>query len=233
MKKLITAIFFFLCLGLTAKAQILQSSTPEADSLAFAKVRERMDSIRQYRPTVGLVLAGGGARGLAHLGVIKYIEELGIPVDLVARTSMGGLIGGLYAMGYKHDQLDSLVRDIDWPVMMSDNIPDSYVGYKIKKYREKFVIRIPHHYDNEDIKRRLEQEKLLEKMSEEAGAGTADMLQESLNKMGLGMPDGYLYGLNVRNMLSSVSVGYQDSISFADLPIPYANVATDLYTMTP
>ena len=233
MKKLITAIFFFLCLGLTAKAQILQSATPEADSLAFAKVRERMDSIRQYRPTVGLVLAGGGARGLAHLGVIKYIEELGIPVDLVAGTSMGGLIGGLYAMGYKHDQLDSLVRDIDWPVMMSDNIPDSYVGYKIKKYREKFVIRIPHHYDNEDIKRRLEQEKLLEKMSEEAGVGTADMLQESLNKMGLGMPDGYLYGLNVRNMLSSVSVGYQDSISFANLPIPYANVATDLYTMTP
>ena len=233
MRKLITALFISLCLGLTAKAQILQSATPEADSLAFAKVRERMDSIRQYRPTVGLVLAGGGARGLAHLGVIKYLEELGIPVDVVAGTSMGGLIGGLYALGYKHDQLDSLVRAIDWPVMMSDNIPNSYVGYKIKKYRDKFVIRIPHRYDNEDIKRRLEQERLLERMADEAGSGSTDMLQESLNKMGLGMPDGYLYGLNVRNMLSSVSVGYQDSLSFADLPIPYANVATDLYTMTP
>ena len=233
MQKFLASILAALCLPLAANAQILQSATPEADSLAFAKVRERMDSIRQYRPTVGLVLAGGGARGLAHLGVIKYMEELGIPVDVIAGTSMGGLIGGLYAMGYKHDQLDSLVRAIDWPVMMSDNIPNSYVGYKIKQYRDTYVIRIPHHYDNEDIKRRLEQEKLLERMSEEAGTGTADMLQESLNKMGLGMPDGYLYGLNVRNMLSSVSVGYQDSISFADLPIPYANVATDLYTMTP
>ena len=233
MKKLITAIFFFLCLGLTAKAQILQSSTPEADSLAFAKVRERMDSIRQYRPTVGLVLAGGGARGLAHLGVIKYIEELGIPVDVVTGTSMGGLIGGLYALGYKHDQLDSLVRSIDWPVMMSDNIPDAFVSYNIKKYREKYLIRIPFHYDNEDLARRLEQEMIAEKMYKESGHDSADMLQESINKMGFGMPDGYLYGLNVRNLLSSVSVGYQDSISFANLPIPYAAVATDLYSMTP
>ena len=233
MKKFALAILFAFILGASAQAQILQSATPQADSLGFAKVRERMDSIRQYRPTVGLVLAGGGARGLAHLGVIKYMEELGIPVDVVAGTSMGGLIGGLYAMGYKHDQLDSLVRAIDWPVMMSDNIPNNYVGYKIKKYREKYIIRIPHHYDNQDLARRLEQEKLVEKMAEEAGNGSTDMLQESMNKMGIGMPDGYLYGLNVRNMLSSVSVGYQDSISFADLPIPYANVATDLYTMTP
>ena len=233
MKRLLTTIIITLCLPFAANAQILQSSTPEADSIAFARVRERMDSIRQYRPTVGLVLAGGGARGLAHIGVIKYIEELGIPVDVITGTSMGGLIGGLYALGYKHDQLDSLVRDIDWPVMMSDNIPNSYVAYKIKKYREKFVIRIPFHYDNEDLARRLEQEKALELISEEAGHSSSDMLQESLNKMGIGMPDGYLYGLNVRNLLSSVSVGYQDSISFADLPIPYANVATDMYTMTP
>ena len=61
---------------------ILERAHPDADSLAFAKVRARMDSIRQYRPTVGLVLAGGGARGLAHLGVIKYMEELGIPGTL-------------------------------------------------------------------------------------------------------------------------------------------------------
>jgi hypothetical protein len=107
MKKLLTTIVIALILPFAANAQILQSANPQADSIAFAKVRERMDSIRQYRPTVGLVLAGGGARGLAHLGVIKYIEELGIPVDLVTGTSMGGLIGGLYALGYKHDQLDS------------------------------------------------------------------------------------------------------------------------------
>ena len=214
-------------------APILTSSNPEIDEVAFEKVRARMDSIRQYRPTVGLVLAGGGARGLAHLGVIKYMEELGIPVDVVTGTSMGGLIGGLYALGYKHDQLDSLVRAIEWPTMMSDKIPNRYISYPLRKYRDKFVVRIPHHYDKEDVVDRINDQMIVEKMAEETETNSADMLSETISRMGVGLPDGYLYGLNVRNMLSSVSVGYQDSLSFADLPIPYACVATDLYAMTP
>ena len=233
MKRFLSTIILALALSLAAFAQILPSADPAADSLAFARVRARMDSIRQYRPTVGLVLAGGGARGLAHLGVIKYIEELGIPVDLVTGTSMGGLVGGLYALGYKHDQLDSLVRDIQWPVMMSDKIPNDFVSYKLRKYRERFIIRIPFHYDDLDLALRLKQEKVIDRMAEESGFSSSDMMQEALNKIGIGMPDGFLYGLNVRNMLSSVSVGYQDSLSFADLPIPYSCVATDMYTMTP
>ena len=233
MKKLIAALLLSFTVSFGATAQILSSANPEADSIAFAKVRARMDSIRQYRPTVGLVLAGGGARGLAHLGVIKYMEELGIPVDIVTGTSMGGLVGGLYAMGYKHDQLDSLVRAIEWPVMMSDNIPNDYIGYKLRKYRDQYIIRIPHHYDDADIAARLRNEHIVDKMAEESHQTSADMLSESISRMGLGLPDGYLFGLNVRNMLSSVTVGYQDSISFADLPIPYACVATDLYSMTP
>ena len=233
MKKL-AALFFLACvLSLSARAQILPSADPKADSVAFAKVRARMDSIRQYRPTVGLVLAGGGARGLAHLGVIKYMEELGIPVDLVTGTSMGGLVGGLYALGYRHDQLDSLVRAIEWPVMMSDDIPNKYIGYKLRKYRDTYVVRIPHHYDNEDLEDRLKNERIADRMAQESGHSSADMLNESISRMGIGMPDGYLYGLNVRNTLSSVSVGYQDSVSFADLPIPYACVATDLYALAP
>ncbi|MBR2747946.1 MAG: hypothetical protein IKD95_06330, partial [Bacteroidales bacterium] len=72
MKKLIAILSLVLLLPTSGFAQILSSANPAADSVAFAKVRARMDSIRQYRPTVGLVLAGGGARGLAHLGVIKY-----------------------------------------------------------------------------------------------------------------------------------------------------------------
>ena len=233
MKKRIFAILLACSLTLGAQAQILESANPTADSAAFARVRERMDSIRQYRPTVGLVLAGGGARGLAHLGVIKYLEELGIPVDVVTGTSMGGLVGGLYAMGYTHDQLDSLVRAIDWPVMMSDNIPNTNISYRLRKYRDRFVIRIPFHYDDEDLEERFRRERLVDKLGEEAGHGSNDMLKEAVTKMGIGMPDGYLFGLNVRDMLSSVSVGYQDSLSFAELPIPYACVATDMYTMTP
>ena len=251
MKRLIAALFTACALVGSAQAQnqdfeqvlqnahdkqykpILESAHPEADSLAFLKVRARMDSIRQYRPTVGLVLAGGGARGLAHLGVIKLIEELGIPVDVVTGTSMGGLVGGLYALGYRHDQLDSLVRAIEWPIMMSDDVPTEYIGYKLRQYRETYPLRIPHHYDDEDLADRLKNERIADKMAAESGHSSADMLNESISRMGLGMPDGFLYGLNVRNMLSSVTVGYQDSISFAELPIPYACVATDLYAMTP
>ena len=233
MKKKFIALLFACAVSYTAFAQILPSANPEADSLAFAKVRARMDSIRQYRPTVGLVLAGGGARGLAHLGVIKYMEELGIPVDIVTGTSMGGLVGGLYALGYKHDQLDSLIRDINWPVMMSDNIPNDYIGYRLRKYRDRFLIRSPFHYDDEDLAVRIRQEQAWDKIEAEAQGGSSESLRNAMSKIGIGMPDGYLYGLNVRNTLSSVSVGYQDSISFADLPIPYACVATDLHALAP
>ena len=235
---LMTKLRFFILLlaGLLssgAYAQIINSADPETDSIAFARSRARLDSIRLYRPTVGLVLAGGGARGLSHLGVIKYMEELGIPVDVITGSSIGGLVGGLYAMGYKHDELDSLVRKINWPVMMSDKIPDEYVPYRIKNYREKYLVRLPFHYTEKDLTRRFQQEHLLEMMAVEAGSSSSDILRESITKMGLGLPDGYLYGLNVRNQLSSVTVGYQDSLSFADLPIPFARVATDLYTMAP
>ena len=233
MKRLVSILMLFSIISVSAGAQILSSAEPVTDSIAFARVRARMDSIKQYRPTVGLVLAGGGALGMSHLGVIKYMEELGIPVDVVTGTSIGGLVGGLYALGYKHDQLDSLVRAINWAVMMSDKIPDDYVPYKIKNYRETYLLRIPFHYNEKDLTKRFQQEHIVEKIAEEAGSSSSDVLAESIAKMGLGLPDGYLYGLNVRNELSSVSVGYQDSLSFADLPIPFACVATDLYTMAP
>ena len=233
MKKLVFLALLACLLSTGVSAQILPGKNPEADSLAFATVRARMDSIRQVRPTVALVLAGGGARGLAHLGVIKYLEELGIPVDLVTGTSMGGLVGGLYALGYRHEQLDSLVRSINWPVMMSDDVPKKYIPYKTKQLRDKYVLRIPFHYDDEDLEARIRRDQTWDKLTAEANHNSADAMHDAINKMGLGMPDGFLYGLNVRNTLSSVSVGYQDSISFANLPIPYACVATDLYSMTP
>ena len=64
--------------------------------------------------TVGVILSGGGAKGAAHIGVIEHIEKLGIPVDMVLGTSMGGLIGSLYALGYTPAQMDSIIRNIDW-----------------------------------------------------------------------------------------------------------------------
>ena len=201
----------------------------------MARVRARMDSIRQYRPTVALVLAGGGARGFAHLGVIKYMEEMGIPVDLVTGTSMGGLVGGLYSLGYNARELDSLTRAINWSVMMSDKVPDAYIAYRLRKYRERFLVRVPFHYDREGLKEKTRKEGLsiADRFAEERQVGTADILDEEVARMGLGMPDGFLFGVNIRNLLGSVSVGYQDSLSFADLPVPFACVATDMYSLKP
>jgi len=72
------------------------------------------------RPKIGLALGGGGARGMAHIGVIRALEELHIPVDYVAGTSMGAIIGGLYACGYTPDDMEKLVKSIHWDTLFSD-----------------------------------------------------------------------------------------------------------------
>ena len=170
------------------------SYDPKGDSVFFAEMQKKMAEIRKIRPTVALVLAGGGAKGAAHIGVLKYLEEKGIPVDFVAGTSMGGLMGGLYAMGYSSTEIDSIVRSIDWNVMMSDNIPLDFYTYTRKMYKGTYVLDIP--FTRLDFKKSL--------------------------------PSGILYGLNVYNMLSALSVGYQQKMSFLDLPTPYCCVATEI-----
>lgn len=211
---------------------VMPSVDPEADSIAFARVRARMDSIRKHRPTVAVVLGGGGARGMAHIGMLKYMEELGIPVDLVGGTSMGGLVSGLYSLGYDANYLDSLMKAIDWSVMMSDKVPDSYQSYKRRKYNERFAINIPFHYEKEDAMARLRREMDLEKAMGRTETRTSDMGTEVMAKVGMGMPDGFLFGYNVRNTLSSVTIGYQDSLAFDNLPIPFFCVATDMFSMS-
>ena len=73
-------------------------------------------------PRVGVVLAGGGAKGAAHIGVLKYIEEMGIPVSYVTGTSMGSIIGGLYALGYEPTELADIIASADWTHLMSNSI---------------------------------------------------------------------------------------------------------------
>ena len=72
------------------------------------------------RKKVGVVLSGGGAKGMAHIGVLKVLERAGIPIDVVTGTSMGSIVGGLYAIGYNANSLDSIVREQDWNYVISD-----------------------------------------------------------------------------------------------------------------
>ena len=74
----------------------------------------------QPRPKVAVVLSGGGAKGMAHIGVLKVIERAGIPVDIITGTSMGGIIGALYSCGWNAIALDTVVRKQDWPFLLSD-----------------------------------------------------------------------------------------------------------------
>src|SRR5271154_3060200 len=66
------------------------------------------------RPRICVVLSGGGARGMAHIGVLKVLEELKIPIDCIAGTSMGAVVGGLYASGMTAAQIDATMRSVDW-----------------------------------------------------------------------------------------------------------------------
>ena len=79
----------------------------------------QQDSIPS-RKKVGVVLSGGGAKGMAHIGVLKVLEKAGIPVDVITGTSMGSIIGGLYAIGYNANSLDSVVRKQDWSYVITD-----------------------------------------------------------------------------------------------------------------
>ena len=78
---------------------------------------------RRGRPKIGLVLSGGGARGVAHIGVLKALEELHVPVDYIAGTSMGAVVGGLYASGMSPEEIEHWFAEADWRYLLSDAPP--------------------------------------------------------------------------------------------------------------
>ncbi|NJO91471.1 MAG: hypothetical protein HC831_22800 [Chloroflexia bacterium] len=93
------------------------------------------------RPKIGLVLSGGGAKGLAHVGVLKVLEQYGIRPDYITGTSMGSIVGGLYSLGYSAKDIEQFVHEADWNALLSDKITwkeidifhkDEYPGYPIK-----------------------------------------------------------------------------------------------------
>lgn len=97
----------------------------------------------QPRKRVAVVLSGGGARGMAHIGALKVIEEAGIPIDYVVGTSMGSIIGGLYSIGYTSTQLDSMVKKQDWMFLLSDRIRRNDASFTAKEQIDKYLITIP------------------------------------------------------------------------------------------
>ncbi|NHM03547.1 patatin-like phospholipase family protein [Flavobacterium celericrescens] len=95
------------------------------------------------RPKIGLVLSGGGAKGLAHIGVLKVIDSLGIQVDYIAGTSMGAVVGGLYASGYTGNQLDSIFSKIDVDALLQDYTPRESKSFYEKRNDEIYALTLP------------------------------------------------------------------------------------------
>lgn len=95
------------------------------------------------RPRIGLVLSGGGARGAAHAGVLKVLDELRIPVDAIAGTSMGAVVGGLYASGLSGAQIERELASVDWEDAFSDRPSRSILDFRRKREDRDFLVRLP------------------------------------------------------------------------------------------
>src|SRR6202790_4636509 len=95
------------------------------------------------RPRICLVLSGGGARGMAHIGVLKVLEELKIPIDCIAGTSMGAIVGGLYASGMTAADIDATMRSLDWQEAFRDAPPRRDLAFRRKQDDRNFLVRLP------------------------------------------------------------------------------------------
>jgi NTE family protein len=95
------------------------------------------------RPRICLVLSGGGARGMAHIGVLKILEDLKIPLDCIAGTSMGAIVGGLYASGMTALEIDATMRSLDWQEAFRDAPPRRDLAFRRKQDDRNFLVRLP------------------------------------------------------------------------------------------
>ena len=155
------------------------------------------------RPKVGLVLSGGGAKGAAHIGVLKYIEEAGIPIDYIAGTSMGSIVGGMYALGYTSDEILDIISDVDWDRLISNKVDRQEISYDSKSRSRTQIITVPFSLETD----------------------TEELQSRSFKNS---LPTGIVSGDNLLNLFNSLSVGYSDPIDFNDLPIPFLCIATNV-----
>ena len=176
-------------------AVILLLSSLSAYSQDTIQVKER--------PKVGLVFSGGGAKGAAHIGVLKYIEEVGIPIDYIAGTSIGAIVGGMYALGYKADEILDIISHVDWDRLISDKVDRKNISYTRKQESLTQTLTVPFSFSNDKTE-----------------------LQTRSFKNSL--PTGIVSGDNLINLFNSLSVGYTDPMDFNDLPIPFLCIATNL-----
>ncbi|XHP73819.1 Outer membrane protein assembly factor BamA [Arenibacter antarcticus] len=111
--------------------------------IIFSTAFRGQDSNKHKDLKIGLVLSGGGAKGLAHIGALKVIEEAGVKIDYIGGTSMGAIVGALYASGYTASELDSIFRSTNFMSLIQDNVPRSSKTFYEKEDSERYAITLP------------------------------------------------------------------------------------------
>ncbi len=146
------------------------------------------------RPKLGLALSGGGAKGLAHIGVIKVMEEAGLKPDYITGVSMGSLVGGFYAVGYSADSIATIFRTYNLEAALSDRIPENKVIFPEKRHYRNSIISLP------------------------------------VTRNAIKIPAGLIIGQQIESGLNHYFWPAAGISDFAELPVPYLCLATDMIT---
>ncbi|MEJ2595740.1 MAG: patatin-like phospholipase family protein [bacterium] len=112
---------------------------------AVAPVNAQSDTTQAVskRPSVGLVMSGGGAKGWAYIGVLRVLQEVGLEVDYIAGASAGSIVGGMYAIGYHPDSIEKIIRSQNWDAVMKDELERKYIAYDDKIYGGRYIFSLP------------------------------------------------------------------------------------------
>jgi len=137
-----------LLLGALLLAGQVQAGPPSASDSASAAALPTGSSVEvaqhpPRRPRIGLVLSGGGARGMAHAGVLEVLDDLHVHVDAIAGTSMGAVVGGLYASGMSGREIERLLASVDWQDAFRDRPPRAELGFRRKQEEHDFLVNLP------------------------------------------------------------------------------------------
>ncbi|UBM61878.1 patatin-like phospholipase family protein [Candidatus Sulfidibacterium hydrothermale] len=108
----------------------------------YGQVKDSVPT-KRVRPKVGLVLSGGGAKGFAYIGLLKVLQEVNLHIDYIGGTSIGSIIGSLYAVGYAPDTIAKIIREQDWDALLTDKIERRYINFEDKEYAENYIISLP------------------------------------------------------------------------------------------
>ncbi|MCS6154115.1 patatin [Shewanella baltica] len=109
-------------------------------------------SMAAERLKIGVVLSGGGAKGAAHVGVLKILEEHNIPVDYIAGTSIGAYVAGMYSLGYSASEVEAIMMGVDWDSGYSDTIPRNILSYRDKQLRDRYNIPLNIGYNEGQVR---------------------------------------------------------------------------------